>query len=137
MTTGIRIGQNRFTISELTEYDSDWEQYVAVITRENQKAWFDSVVESSSRHFVAAKQDGHTVGFLVYVVREIGRDCVSPNGEALTEADIKAFGVQEAYRRQALGGRYRNTSSTQRGRAAVTRSVRLPTESNVRTSIIY
>ena len=55
-----------------------------------------------------AKQDGSVVGFLMYVVWEIGphdRDHppVVLNGRKLTEAKILAFGVREAYRRRGIG----------------------------------
>ena len=97
----------RFTIHELTQHDDDWEQYADVIKGEDQEHWaFNADDEPSSRHFAMAKQDGHIVGFLVYVVQEISCHCRSPvtaNGETLTEAKITAFGVQEAYRRQGIG----------------------------------
>ena len=55
-----------------------------------------------------AKQDGHVVGFLMYVVWEIGPNDRSHrplvvDGRALTEAKIIAFGVNQAYRRQGIG----------------------------------
>ena len=117
-----------FAIHELTQHDGDWEQYVDVISGEDQVQWaFNETDERSSRHFVMAKQDGCIVGFIVYVVQEIGRSCTSPlmvNGGALTEAKIIAFGVQEAYRRQALGGASRNTSCAKRGCSDATKYVR-------------
>ena len=95
------------TIHELTQPDDNWEQYVDVIVGEEQDQWaFNAHDEPSSRRFAMAKQDGRIVGFLVYVVQKIGRDYHSPfvvNGEALTEAKIAAFGVQEAYRGQGIG----------------------------------
>ena len=48
-----------FAIHELTQHDGDWEQYVDVISGEDQVQWaFNETDERSSRHFVMAKQDG-------------------------------------------------------------------------------
>ena len=55
-----------------------------------------------------AKKDGRVVGFLTYVVWNIGphdRDHppLAVDGRTLKEAKIIAFGVKEAYRRQGIG----------------------------------
>ena len=96
-------------VRELTPSDRDWPEYVAVIDGAGQSKWaFAPHFEPYSRHYVMAKQDGRVVGFLMYVVWEIGphdRDHppVVLNGQKLTEAKILAFGVQEAYRRRGIG----------------------------------
>ena len=96
-------------VRELTPSDSDWHEYVAMIEAEGQSQWaFAPHFEPFSRHYVMAKQDGRVVGFLMYVVWEIGphdRDHppVVLNGQKLTEAKILAFGVREAYRRRGIG----------------------------------
>ncbi len=97
------------SIRELNADDRDWPEFVAVINGEGQARWaFDAHFEPFPRHFVMAKQDGRVVGFLMYVVWDIG-----PNdrghrplivaGRPLTEAKIIAFGVKEEYRRQGIG----------------------------------
>ncbi len=60
------------------------------------------------RYFLAAKRDGDIVGFLMFVVWDIGpndRDHppVQMDGNTLREAKIIAFGVKEACRRQGIG----------------------------------
>ena len=99
----------RCSILEVTPKHRDWPEYVAAINGDGQERWaFDVHFEPFPRHFVMAKQDGHVVGFLMYVVWEIGPNDRSHrplvvNGRALTEAKIIAFGVKQAYRRQGIG----------------------------------
>ena len=96
-------------VRELTKSDRDWPEYAAVIDDAGQSKWaFAPHFEPFSRHYVMAKQDGRVVGFLMYVVWEIGpHDRNHPpvvlNGQKLTEAKILAFGVREAYRRRGIG----------------------------------
>ena len=99
----------RCSILEVTPEHRDWPGYVAAINGEGQERWaFDAHFESFPRHFVMAKQDGHVVGFLMYVVWEIGPNDrghrpLVVDGRPLTEAKIIAFGVKQAYRRQGIG----------------------------------
>ena len=94
---------------ELTSEHRDWNDYVHVINDEGQGRWaFDARFERFPRHYVTAKRDGRVVGFLMYIVWEIGpHDRNHPplivDGHTLTEAKIVAFGVKEAYRRQGIG----------------------------------
>ena len=96
-------------VRELTPSDRDWPEYVDVIAGEGQSQWaFAPHFEPFFRHYVVAKQDGRIVGFLMYVVWEIGphdrnHAPVVLNGQKLTEAKILAFGVWEAYRRRGIG----------------------------------
>ena len=96
-------------IVELTSDHPDWQELVAVITEQNQAQWaFADHFKSFSTHFLAAKQDGGIVGFLMFVVWEIGphdRDHppIKVAGKTLTEAKIIAFGVKQPYRRQGIG----------------------------------
>ena len=97
------------TIEELPEDHPDWQQLVQVMDEVGQKsAAFNTHFIPFPRHFIVARQGKAIVGYLMFVVWEIGphdRDqpLVQFNGEALTEAKIIAFGVKEAYRRQGIG----------------------------------
>ena len=99
----------RFFIQEMTPDHPKWQELVDVITQENQTGWaFNQHFEQFARYFLAAKQDGKIVGFLMFVVWDIGphdRDHppVQMDGKTLREAKIIAFGVKEAYRRQGVG----------------------------------
>ena len=97
------------SIEEMTPDHPKWQELVDVITQENQAGWaFNSHFEQFARYFLAAKQDGDIVGFLMFVVWDIGpndRDHppVEIYGKRLQEAKIIAFGVKEAYRRRGIG----------------------------------
>jgi hypothetical protein len=61
--------QQRFSIEELTPNHSDWQEFVAIINEINQADWaFNPYFEKFSRYFLAAKQDGTIVGFLMFGV---------------------------------------------------------------------
>ena len=101
--------QSRFLIEELTADHPDWREFVALVNDLNQEGWaFNPYFEQFSRYFLAAKQDGTIVGFLMFVVWDIGpndRDhpSIQIHGKTLKEAKILAFGVKEGYRRQGIG----------------------------------
>ena len=101
--------QQHFTIQELTSEHRDWQDFVALVNDVNQEGWaFNPFFEQFSRYFLAAKQDGAIVGFLMFVVWDIGphdRDHppIQIHGKTLKEAKILAFGVKEGYRRQGIG----------------------------------
>ena len=68
--------QRHFSIQELTPDHSDWQEFVALVNEINQADWaFNLYFEQFSRYFLAAKQDGIIVEFLMFVVWDIG-----PNG---------------------------------------------------------
>ncbi len=98
-----------FPIEEMTPDHPEWQELVDVIAQENQAGWaFNQHFEQFARYFLAAKQDGNIVGFLMFVVWDIGphdRDHppVQMDGKTLQEAKIIAFGVKKAYRRQGIG----------------------------------
>lgn len=98
-----------FPIEEMTPDHPEWQELVDVITQENQTGWaFNQYFEQFARYFLAAKQEGKIVGFLMFVVWDIGphdRDHppIQVEGQTLREAKILAFGVREAYRRQGIG----------------------------------
>ena len=101
--------QPRFAIQELTADHPGWQEYVALVKDLNQEGWaFNPYFEQFSRYFLAAKQDDTIVGFLMFVVWDIGphdRDHppIQINGKTLKEAKILAFGIKEGYRRQGIG----------------------------------
>jgi GNAT superfamily N-acetyltransferase len=96
-------------IEELDSGDSRWPELVAVIDEEGQaEDAFNPFFSRFPRRFVAASQGGQVVGFLMFVVWEIGphdrrHPVVERHGEPLTEAKIIAFGVKPAHRRQGIG----------------------------------
>jgi len=101
--------QPRFSIQELTPDHLDWPEFVALVNDLNQAGWvFNPYFEQFSRYFLGARQDGTIVGFLMFVVWDIGphdRDHppIQIHGKTLKEAKILAFGVNEGYRRQGIG----------------------------------
>ncbi len=101
--------QQRFSIKEVTPDHLDWQKFVALVNDLNQEGWaFNPYFEQFSRYFLTAKQDGVIVGFLMFVVWDIGphdRDHppIQIHGRTLKEAKILAFGVKEGYRRQGIG----------------------------------
>jgi GNAT superfamily N-acetyltransferase len=101
--------QQRFSIREVTPDYPDWQEFVALVKEVNQEGWaFNPYFEQFSRYFLAAKQDGIIVGFLMFVVWDIGphdRDHppIEMYGKTLKEAKILAFGVKEGYQRQGIG----------------------------------
>ena len=98
-----------FSIEELTVDHPNWQEFVALVNDLNQEDWaFNPYFEQFSRYFLAAKQDDTIVGFLMFVVWDIGphdRDHppIQINGKTLKEAKILAFGVKDGYRRQGIG----------------------------------
>lgn len=101
--------QQHCSIEELTPDHPDWQEFVALVKALNQESWaFNPYFEQFSRYFLAAKQDGTLVGFLMFVVWEIGpHDRDHPplqiDGKTLKETKILAFGVKEGHRRQGIG----------------------------------
>ncbi len=103
------VSLHHCSIHELTPEHRDWNDYVDLIDGEGQGRWaFDAHFKPFPRHHVLARQEGDIVGFMMYVVWEIGpHDRDHPplvvDGRKLTEAKIIAFGVKEAYRRRGIG----------------------------------
>ena len=98
-----------FSIEEMTPDHPEWQELVDVIAHEKQTGWaFNPHFKQFARYFLAAKQDGDIVGFLMFVVWNIGpndRDHppIQMHGKKLREAKIIAFGVKKTYRRQGIG----------------------------------
>ena len=101
--------RRHFSIEELTPDHPDWQEFVALVKNLNQEGWaFNPYFERFSRYFLAAKQEGTIVGFLMFVVWDIGpHDRDHPplqiQGKTLREAKILAFGVKKEYQRQGIG----------------------------------
>ena len=98
-----------YRIDELVSGDPGWRELVEVISGEGQaREAFDPFFAPFPRHFVAARQGERIVGFLMFVVWEIGphdrgHPVVKRAGKALTEAKIIACGVPAAHRRRGIG----------------------------------
>jgi ribosomal protein S18 acetylase RimI-like enzyme len=97
----------------LDEWQPDhpnWAALVEVVTQLRQEKWaaFSADWHLSS-HMLVAHRDGNIVGFLRYVIQQIGvEDDLPPvtlDGEPLTEAKVLAFGVAVGVRRQGIGRR--------------------------------
>lgn len=96
-------------IEEWSSEHPEWQELVQAIADEGQTQWaFASFFEQFQRHFLVALQKGKIVGFVMFVVWEIGpHDRNYPplqlNGRRLTEAKVIAFGVAETHRRKGIG----------------------------------
>ncbi len=97
------------TIEEWTPGHQRWQELVQMIDDENQTHWaFNSYFEQFARHFLVALKKNEIVGFLMFVVWEIGphdreHKVIRLCGKVLTEAKVIAFGVRESHRRQGVG----------------------------------
>jgi GNAT superfamily N-acetyltransferase len=83
-------------------------ELVALVDELQQAAWAWVRFEwHRSNHLLIAQAEGQVVGFLRFVVQDIGSDDehapVTHRGQVLTEAKILAFGVKSAFRRQGIG----------------------------------
>ncbi len=98
-----------FLIDEWSPSHLRWKELVQAIADENQFSWaFDSFFEQFSRYFFVALNKEKIVGFLMFVVWDIGPNDrehkpVKFNGRTLTEAKIIAFGVKNTHRRLGIG----------------------------------
>lgn len=87
----------------------NWQELVAVIAAEGQTDWaLNPHFEIFPRHFLVARRGTNVVGFLMFVVWEIGphdreHSAIQLYGKTLTEAKIIAFAVRREYRRQGIG----------------------------------
>ena len=95
-------------IEEWTEAHPQWAQLVRFIENERQSDWVSFAADFHlSSHLLVATQEGRIVGFLRFVVQEIGSDedrpSVTLKGTPLIEAKALAFGVDEKCRRRGVG----------------------------------
>ncbi len=104
-----RLSPTDIAIEEVDSDHPDWRELVQVIDEENQTHWaFEKHFEPFARHFVAAKLNDRIVGFLMFVVWDIGPHdrgyaTLKFGGKTLTEAKIIAFGVRKDHRRRGIG----------------------------------
>lgn len=96
-------------IEQWTPEHPFWQKLVQAVAQENQTHWaFEPFFEQFARYFLVALSSSKVVGFLMFVVWDIGpNDRDHPplqfHGETLMEAKIIAFGVQKAHRRRGIG----------------------------------
>jgi GNAT superfamily N-acetyltransferase len=96
------------TIEQWESQHARWLELIALVTRLNQMDWFTfTAVWHSSSHVLVAQRNVETVGFLRFVIQDIGPDMDCPpiqwKGENLREAKVIAFGVLPTQRRQGIG----------------------------------
>jgi len=95
----------------IEEWDSQhprWSELLLLVTELNQRDWFTFTGEwHFSSHVLVARRGSEIVGFLRFVLQDIGPDTDCPpvewKGETLQEAKVLAFGVLPAQRRQGVG----------------------------------
>ena len=98
-----------FTLEEWSPENPRWQELVQVITDEKQsREAFDPFFEQYPRYFLVAQSEGKVVGFLMFVVWEMGphdrgHKPIHIKGKTLTEAKIINFGVKKKCRRQGIG----------------------------------
>jgi GNAT superfamily N-acetyltransferase len=96
------------TIEEWGSQHPRWLELLALATQLNQKDWFTFTAEwHASSHVLVARRNSEIVGFLRFVLQEIGPDTDCPpiqwKGENLREAKVIAFGVHPSQQRQGIG----------------------------------
>lgn len=95
----------------IREWDADhprWRQLMAFVAESGQSDWMAFRADfHKSSHVLVAIRDQNIVGFLRYVIQEVGpamdRPPVLREGVAITEAKVLAFAVAQAHRRQGIG----------------------------------
>ncbi len=97
-----------FTIEAWQPTHPRWRELVDAVAEQGQSDWVNFTAEwHHSSHMLVAQQDGEILGFLRFVVQEIGpdNDCppVQRDGQTLREAKVLAFAVEEAHRRHGVG----------------------------------
>lgn len=96
------------TIEEWEPQHARWLELLALLTELNQRDWFTFTAEwHSSSHVLVAQRNSEIVGFLRFVLQDIGPDTDCPaiqwKGENLREAKVIAFAVVPTQRRQGIG----------------------------------
>jgi len=96
------------TIEEWDLQHARWSELLALVTELSQKDWFTFTAEwHSSSHVLVAQRNSEIVGFLRFVLQDIGPDTDCPpiswKGQNLREAKVIAFGVVPGLRRQGIG----------------------------------
>jgi len=102
------IQPNEITIEEWKPEHPRWQELLVCVRQLHQSDWFDFTAERhASSHALVAQRGVEIMGFLRYVVQEIGPDMDCPpiqwKGETLREAKVIAFGVIPTQRQQGIG----------------------------------
>ena len=95
-------------IEEWTSEHARWSELSALVTQLDQSDWLSFTGEwHYSSHVLVAQRGSEILGFLRFVIQDIGpdTDClpVQWKGENLREAKVIAFGVLPSQRRQGVG----------------------------------
>ena len=95
-------------IDEWTPTHDRWSELLNLVTQLDQMEWFTFTREwHLSSHVLVAQRGSEIVGFLRFVLQDIGPDMDCPpvawKGENLREAKVLAFGVLKSLRRQGFG----------------------------------
>ena len=106
----------------IKEWDTQhgrWSEFLELVNQLDQMDWFTFTAEwHLSSHVLVAQRASEILGFLRFVVQDIGPDTDCPpvewRGEKLREAKVIAFGVLPAHQRQGIG---RNLQEALRQRA--------------------
>jgi GNAT superfamily N-acetyltransferase len=98
----------RITIEVWSDSHPRRHELVELVDELQQAAWTWVRFEwHRSNHLLVALTGGEVVGFLRFVVQDIGSDdehaLVAYRGEVLTEAKVLSFGVKPTLRRQGIG----------------------------------
>jgi mRNA interferase MazF len=93
------------TVEEWHSDHARWSELLALVTELNQVDWLNFTVKwHHSSHVLVAQRGSGILGFLRFVIQDIGPDVDCPplqwKGENLREAKVIAFGVPPAQRRQ-------------------------------------
>jgi GNAT superfamily N-acetyltransferase len=85
-----------------------WNDLIRLIEKLDQTRWVESRYDwHQSSHMLVAVEDEQPVGFLRFVIQEIGveddRPSVTLDDKPLLEAKVLAFGVHEDYRNRGIG----------------------------------
>ena len=97
-------------IEEWPPQQARWSELLMLVNQLDQNEWFTFTTEwHLSSHVLVAQRDSEIVGFLRFVIQEIGPDTDCPpvvwKGENLREAKVIAFGVTPSQRLQGIGRR--------------------------------
>ena len=90
----MNVSVPRYSIHELAPGHRDWPEYVDVVEGDGQSGWaFDTRDARFRRRYLMARQDGRVVGFLMYLIWQIGPNDrnhppLAVDGAPLTEAKI-------------------------------------------------
>ena len=96
------------TIEEWTPQHARWPELLELVGQLNQMEWLTFNAEwHASSHVLVALRGVDILGFLRFVLQDIGPDADCPpvqwKGKNLQEAKVLAFGVLPSQRRQGIG----------------------------------